>query len=393
MGVRDPRTGFNKSNREELNIMKFECPSCKKRYDIPNEKLPSKKKVAFSCLQCNERIELDLEAFRKGSAQVPGGSLAIPSETESAFSGSSVETTDGTVAGNGDFRQQVLRKLNDLPPMPQVVFRAREIISNPDSEMQELAELLESDQAIATKVLKLANSSYYGLKGKVSSIRHASSLLGYNVIGQLISMAGTSSLMGKTLAGYELDSEGTWHHSLLVASASRIIALRKKPGLENDAFSAGLIHDVGKLVLDRYVAERKEDFDRLTAGGRNSMLAAERRILGLDHAEIGFEVCKYWNIPQAISKAIKYHHYPSKSSSDELSYIVFIANSIANMLKSMGESEGTMAQMDGIEAFMYMIEDDAIEFLGLRETDVPVILNAAREEVGKISEEMNIIEK
>jgi predicted Zn finger-like uncharacterized protein len=122
--------------------MKFECPSCKKRYDIPNEKLPPKKKIAFSCLQCKEMIELDLEALRKGSAQVPGGSLAIPTETESAFSGSSDETTDGTVAGNGDFRQRVLRKLNDLPPMPQVVFRAREIISNPDSEMRELAELL-----------------------------------------------------------------------------------------------------------------------------------------------------------------------------------------------------------------------------------------------------------
>ena len=373
--------------------MKFECPSCKKRYDIPNEKLPPKEKVAFRCLQCKERIELDLERFRKGQAQVPGGSPVTPAETESSFSGDSVKTTDGTVAGNGDFRKRVLRTLNDLPPMPQVVFRAREIIGDPDSEMKELAELLESDQAIATKVLKLANSAYYGLKGKVSSIRHASSLLGYKVIGQLISMAGTSSVMGKTLAGYELGSVGNWHHSLLTASASRIIALRKNPDLENDAFSVGLIHDVGKLVLDPYVAERKQDFDRLTAGGRNSMLAVEQRILGLDHAEIGFEVCKYWNIPKAISKAINYHHYPSKSSSDELSYIVFIANSIANMLKSMEESEGTMAQMEGIEAFMYMIEDDALEFLGLSETDVPVILNAAREEVNKISEEMNMIEK
>ncbi len=391
VGVRDPQTGFNQNNKEEFNIMKFECPNCKKRYDIPNEKLPPKKKIAFNCLQCKEMIELDLEAFRKGSAQVPGGSLAIPTETEPAFSESSVETTDGTVTGNGDFRERVLRKLNDLPPMPQVIFRAREIINDPDSEMLELAELLESDQAIATKVLKLANSAYYGLKGKVSSIRHASSLLGYNIIGQLISMAGTSSLMGKTLAGYELDSEATWHHSLLTASVSRIIALRKNPDLENDAFSAGLIHDVGKLVLDRYVADRKDDFNRLTAGGRNSMLAAERRILGLDHAGIGFEVCKYWNIPQAISKAIKYHHDPSKSRSDELSYIVFMANSIANMLKSIEESESAMAQMDGIEAFMYMIEDDALEFLGLRETDVPVILNAAREAVNKISEEMHIV--
>ena len=371
--------------------MKFECPNCKKRYDIPNEKLPPKKKVAFHCLQCKERIELDLEAFRKGSAHVRADPPETPTETESTFSTGSVETTDGTVPSNDDFRKRVLDKLNDLPPMPQVVFRAREIIGNPNSEVRELAELLESDQAIATKVLKLANSAYYGLKGKVSSIRHASSLLGYTVIGQLISMVGTSSVMGKTLAGYDLDSAGTWLHSLLAASASRIIALRKNPDLENDAFSAGLIHDVGKLVLDRYVAARKEEFNRFTDGGRNSMLAAEQRIFGLDHAEIGFEACKYWNIPQTISKAIKYHHYPSKSDSDELSYIVFMADAIVNMLTSMEKSEGTMAQMDGIEAFMFMIEDDALDFLGLGEADVPVILNEARETVNNISEEMNII--
>jgi HD-like signal output (HDOD) protein len=369
--------------------MKFECPSCNKCYDVPDEKLPPKKKVIFPCPNCKGRIELDLvvgNATPSTSADDQG-----PDENGRTAQALGSEGKPPIAANNGDFRKKVLRKLKDLPPMPQIVFKARQVISDPDSEMSELSDLLESDQAIATKVLKLANSAYYGLSGKVSSIRHASSLLGYNALGQLISMVGGASVLGKTLGGYDLDSAGTWRHSLLTASASRILALKKKPALESDAFSAGLIHDVGKLVLDAYVLDRKAEFERLTAGGRNSMLVAEQRLLGLDHADIGYEVCQHWNIPETISQAIKYHHDPSKSDQDMLSYMVFMANSIANIVKSLEETEGTMAQMEGIEGFLYMIDDDALEFLNLTEEQIPGIVNEAWDAVNKLSEEMQII--
>jgi len=369
--------------------MKFECPSCHKCYDVPDEKLPPKKKVIFPCPNCKGRIELDLAAAKTAS---PSAAAKGPDENDPApRTTSSPEERPPIAANNGDFRKKVLRKLKDLPPMPQIVFKARQVIADPDSEMAELSDLLESDQAIATKVLKLANSAYYGLSGKVSSIRHASSLLGYNALGQLISMVGGASVLGKTLDGYELDSAGTWRHSLLTASASRILALQKDPSLESDAFSAGLIHDVGKLVLDTYVLDRKTEFERLTSGGRNSMLAAEQRLLGLDHADIGYEVCQHWNIPATISQAIKHHHDPVKSDGDMLSYIVFMANSIANIVKSLEETEGTMAQMEGIEGFLYMIDDDALAFLDLTEENIPGILNEAWDAVNKLSEEMQIL--
>lgn len=361
--------------------MKFECPECDKPYEVPDDKLPPQKKVSFPCLNCKARIALNLEAHRSGD------SAAGEAKPRSPEAGPADEAKAET---NGDFRKKILRQLKDLPPMPQIVFKARNLLADPESEMRDLSSLLESDQAIATKVLKLANSAYYGLSGKVSSIRHASSMLGFKALGQLISMVGTSAVLGKTLKGYDLDSAGTWRHSLMAASASRIIALQKNQALENDAFSAGLIHDVGKLVLDRHVNKRKSDFERLTEGGRNSMLAAEQHILGLDHAEIGFEVCQYWNIPESISTAIKFHHQPSRSEGDELAYIIFMANSIANMAKALEESAGMMAQVDGIEAHMYMIDDDALAFLELTEEDVPQILDKAREAVNSLSEEMQI---
>ena len=369
--------------------MKFECPSCHKSYDVPDEKLPPKKKVVFPCPKCKGKIELDLEAARSDSGA--DNEQRASAVAEQPIEASRPVDTELAAGCNGDFRKKVLRRLRDLPPMPQIVFKARQVIADPDSEMAELADLLESDQAIATKVLKLANSAYYGLSGKVSSIRHASSLLGYNALGQLISMVGSASVLGKTLEGYDLDSAGAWRHSLMAASASRIIALRKHADLEGDAFSAGLIHDVGKLVLDNYVMDRKDEFTRITAGGRNSMLAAEQHLLGLDHADIGYEVCQHWSIPETISHAIRYHHNPSKSSEDTLSYIVFMANAIANIVKSMEETEGTIAQLEGIEGFMYMIDDAALTFLELPEEDVPGILVEARDAVNKLSEEMQIL--
>lgn len=362
--------------------MKFDCPQCQKHYAVPDEKLPPQKKVSFPCLNCKEPIALDLEALRKSNANAAQTSPASPAGGE---------TTSPEACDNGDFRKKVLRQLKDLPPMPQIVFKARLLLTDPDAEMRDLAALLESDQAIATKVLKLANSAYYGLSGKVASIRHASSMLGFNALGQLISMVGTTAVLGKTLAGYNLDSGGAWRHSLMAASASRILALRKNPDLENDAFAAGLIHDVGKLVLDRHVDIRKDEFARFTNGGRNSMLAAEQHILGLDHAEIGYEVCQHWNIPESIAKAIKFHHQPSRSEGDDLAYVIFMANSIANLAGALEATESMMARMDGIAAHMYLIDDDALGILGLTEEDVPTILDEACQAVDNLSEEMQIV--
>ena len=145
--------------------------------------------------------------------------------------------------------------------MPQVMIKAREVMNNPKSNFKELADILEVDQAMAARVLKLSNSAYYGLAGKVSSVQHASVLLGYKTLGELVSMAGSSNLLGKTLEGYKLDSGDLWGHSLTVAFGSRLIASKKKPDMENDAFAAGLIHDAGKLVLDAYIYERRDLFE------------------------------------------------------------------------------------------------------------------------------------
>jgi len=273
-------------------------------------------------------------------------------------------------------KKKILRHMKDLPPIPQTILKAREIMTNPDSDFKELANLFETDQAIAAKILKLSNSPYYGYSGKITSIQRASVILGHKTLIELLTVIGTAGLLGNKLAGYWLDSGALWKHSLAVAFGSRIIASKIDPALSNDAFTSGLIHDVGKLILDQYIKERWELFEKFMADGEHTFLDAEKKILDLDHAEVASEVCKNWNIPEPLTVAIRYHHHPSHSNSSELAYIVHVADAIA-MMTGLGV---------GIDGTSYQMDDTAMAFLNLREENLNDIMGKVIEAVQKISE-------
>jgi HD-like signal output (HDOD) protein len=344
-----------------LATVKLQCPECHKAYQIPEERLPKGKEVAFPCLACKAIIRLDR----------PAGPSAKASESGSSAAGEALK--------GAALRAGILKRVTDLPPMPQTVFKAREILRDPRSSFQELAKILESDQGIAARVLKMANSAYYGMMGKVSSLQHASVLLGYKTLAEIVSLAGASTVLGTMLAGYGLCAGDLWKHSLGVAFGSRLIAAKKKPELANDAFAAGLIHDAGKLVLDPYISEWKDEFDRFMEGEAKPFLVAEKQILGFDHAEIAFDLCKVWNVPQALIRAIRYHHCPGNGQGDDLAHVVHMADAIALM-------SGIGAGLDGLQ---YELDDRTMHLLGIREEDISAIMGEMVESVQRIAGEMD----
>lgn len=349
--------------------MKVHCRSCHKSYNIHDEKLPIGKKVSFPCPNCKAKITLDL----RSKTGIIGSLQEEPPDPS---------TSDATRQDHGvELKERVLQTLDDLPATPQVVLEARKVMADPNSGVSQVVKVLETDQAITTRILKVANSAYYGASGKISSVQQASVLLGYKVIGELITLVSSSKLLDRTLQGYGLGSGELWRHSLSVAVGSRIIANRKKPELAEISFSAGLIHDAGKLVLDKYVMERKDEFEEVMEHGKETYMRAEEQIFGFNHAEIGFDVCRGWHIPEEISVAIKYHHAPSRSRKNELAYIVYMADAIVNMADYLSTMDCMGA---GIEALMYMLDDDAMVFLGIEQDDVEPIID----EIGKTVEEM-----
>jgi len=341
--------------------MNIECPACDKKYNIPDEKLPMGKKIRIPCPACKGYIGLDL---RNGSDL--NGSIQSPQPAKEEFAPPS--------PASEVLKGKILKSLKNLPPMPQVMIKARKLMADKNSGFQELASILATDQGIATRVLRIANSPYYGLSGKVTSIQHASVVLGHKALGELITVAGSSSLIGKALEGYALESGALWHHSMAVAFGSRIIANKKSPELSDDAFTAGLIHDAGKLILDKHVIEKRDMFEELMGNGHKTLHTAEKWLLGFDHAEMAAEACKKWNIPEVLSIPIKYHHYPQQSDGNTLAYILHIADSIS-MMSDIG------TEVDGMD---YKMDDNATEFLDLQPDDLSAVKEEVADHIEKI---------
>lgn len=334
--------------------MKIECPHCKKAYNIPEERIKKfGEHVAFPCPSCKGRIEVDLSAGKKAEAPAAPSAAAEP-------------------AGEA-LKKRILRTVSDLPPMPQVAHKARELTVSDKSTFSDLARLIETDQAIAARVLKIANSSYYGVMGSVSSIQHASVVLGMKTLNELLTLACASSLLGSELKGYGMSAGDLWRHSLATAGCARSLAMKKNPNIADDAFSAGLIHDCGKLILDRYVFERKQSFEEYMKDGQRSFLDAERKLLGFDHAQIAAEVCEKWQIPKKLIAPIQNHHMPSMLRDNQLAHIVHTADAIALM-------SGIGAGFDGM---MYQIDPKAIEFLRLDSSQISALMAETADYVEK----------
>jgi putative nucleotidyltransferase with HDIG domain len=279
-----------------------------------------------------------------------------------------------------DLKDEFIKAVQDLPPMPKVMLKIQKLVVDPNSDAEEVAAYIETDQALAAKVLKMANSPYYGMSGKVSSIQHAAVILGFKIIGELTTMAGFSQLMGKTLPGYGYKSDELWKHSLAVALAAKIIAEKINPDLSGEALTAGLIHDIGKLILDPYVLGKRDQFDKLVEDENQTFLFAEKQILGYDHAEIAAKICTHWKFPESLALAIKYHHNPSLSSQIEMAFILHLADYIAVL-------SGSGYDFDEI---LDLRDEGTDAFLKIHQKDMKVIGAVIIESVVKIEEELTI---
>jgi len=334
--------------------VKVVCPHCTKVYELREEQLRTfSETVLMPCPNCKATIEISLAGRGKEINEVP-------------------------VRRKESLKNRILRTIDDLPPMPQVAQKARAVISDPDSSFSALAKIIETDQGIAARILRMANSSYYGLSGNISSLKHAAVVLGTRTLMELLTLACSSEILGKTLAGYDLEAGELWQHSLAVAYGSQLIARSVRPSLESDAFTAGLIHDVGKLILDAYLVESKENFKAVLGQGTETFLEAEKRILGFDHAELAAEVCSKWLIPAPIVLAVRCHHNPVPARGDVLSHIVHASDAISIM-------SGIGAGIDGMH---YRMHPETVELFGLTGESVSVIMAEIALRVQKVSGEL-----
>lgn len=228
--------------------------------------------------------------------------------------------------------EHILDSIQKLPSMPSVVMEILDSFSNENLNINALAIKVSSDQAIAARVLRVANSSFFGLSRQVGSISEAISILGFNNLRGLVTAASIINVFPHNENG--LDLQEFWHHGIAAAVCSKLLA--KQVGVNPEtAFTAGLLHDIGKLVISVYFPMT---FARISHGhSRSTMqsLQAESCALGLDHAAISGEVAKRWNFPDEIRDAVMLHHTETFSGDEKLLvHVVYVADQFAHILQN-----------------------------------------------------------
>lgn len=210
--------------------------------------------------------------------------------------------------------QHIIQKIEELPPMPDVVVRLLEASRDPQGSMREMVELIRLDPALTGKVLKLCNSSYYGLPRQINTLNEALVYIGTDTLVNFILAGCLSSYYKQAQTGYGLERGELWRHSVGCAIASqRISQVENDPATKNLAFTAGLLHDIGKIVLDEFVGEAKDEIDNVASMRDLSFEEAEKEVLGFSQTEIGYTLAKHWNLPQALLEAIRFHQHPENT--------------------------------------------------------------------------------
>ena len=244
---------------------------------------------------------------------------------------------------HSDIPDKVLKKLSAFPSMPKAAIKLRALISEEDVSINEIEKILRHDPGLAANVLRLANSAFFGMPAKVTTLKHAVILLGVKRFSKIAVGACMYKTMDTAVEGYGLSPGELWLHSIAVSTTAEALAKNRKLAETNDFFTPALLHDLGKLVLGKFVKAEQPKIDSLVAKGVPFVIA-EKEVLKTDHAEIGALILSKWSFPDDLINAVRWHHYPEGIENSNLHpEIVYLANLLCH---SNGDSESVEEQLN-----------------------------------------------
>jgi putative nucleotidyltransferase with HDIG domain len=234
---------------------------------------------------------------------------------------------------HGDIVRGTLHSIKNLQTQPAVIARITRMLQNPATNADELGAAIRTDQGLAARVLKLVNSAFYGFPGKIGSISHAVVLLGFSTVKNIVLTASVLDIF-KTNSGEVLNARGVWKHSLACGVSAQCLARAVGYEFHEECFVAGLLHDIGKVVLFQLAPD---DFARVAecaSKTKTLFYESECKILGINHQEIGGMLIEQWRLPSKILSAVSLHHNPPPPGDDDsvLTSIVHCADIFARAL-------------------------------------------------------------
>jgi putative nucleotidyltransferase with HDIG domain len=245
---------------------------------------------------------------------------------------SSIEPIDKQLsARRREFKKPTSRDISDaisvVRPIPQIALKITRMIYDGNHSMVQVAGEIKQDQIISARILRLCNSTFIGLRRKVDSIDRAAVILGEKMLLQLAIAASLEQSFSDSGEGYSLCRGGLFQHALRTAIVTEELAQFTGSAAADIAYTAGLLHDIGKVVLDQYMSPIYPFFYRRTQIDKMELCGAEREKLGITHPEVGGLLAEKWRLPENLTDTIRHHHYPERATGDpELTHLVYLAD-------------------------------------------------------------------
>jgi putative nucleotidyltransferase with HDIG domain len=266
----------------------------------------------------------------------------------------------------------LIQEASKLPPIPKAAQKALQLIRNPASNASDLAGILGVDQVLAAQVLRRANSAYYGMENRIVTVQQAVVVLGLNIIRELIMSSAVSRYLDRPLSGYQLGRGELWHHALGTAIGARLISKRQHLKIDEEAYFAGLLCDIGKLIFSTHL----EQVD-LNMPECESFLDVERAHFGIDHAMLGAEIARHWQLPEDLVTAIAYHHDPNSALDHQLLVATIHVADVSMMVLGIGI---------GIDGLRYPLEEEALKRTGMNWEDLFHLAEGVADELAHTKE-------
>jgi putative nucleotidyltransferase with HDIG domain len=276
--------------------------------------------------------------------------------------------------------EEILACVEAFPSMPGAAARLLSMLDDPEISADQIEDVLRYDPGLTAGVLRLANSSYFGFAQRIGSLRQAIVTLGSKQLVQMVMATCMSTIMNQNVQGYDMGAGDLWRHAIAAAVISEGLVRTLKITADEELFTAALLHDVGKLVLGSFV---KDGYAEMAAGDGSGeeFQAAEKRILGVDHAEIGARILEAWSFPSRIITAVRFHHRPDEAEpTDKMIDLVHVANVLCRMI-------GVGIGKDGLQ---YAPSPGAVQRLGLKAAHLEKVASDTLKWVDELADKLTL---
>ena len=280
--------------------------------------------------------------------------------------------------------ESILQSATRLPPFPAVIQRVLQLIEDPKSSARDVVEAIQYDQALTANILRVCNSAYFGLRRPIHSVQEALVRIGFRQLLEIVLSYGSAFLFSRACRGYDMAEGDLWRHSVACAVVSQSLAQNLRQDKTSVCFTAALLHDVGKIVLNEYVGTNWTAIHKLVREEGLSFLEAEKEVLGIDHAEMGGRIAEQWQFPSALVAGIRYHHSPGFASADlGLVSRVYLGDVVAMMTGIGGGADG----------LAYHGHAEIMRSLGLSGHDLERMVAELQDQLRKIEILLNLAPK